>query len=67
MDLPPLVDYDTVREYRAHFERKYCRDTIYTSDGIRIYFPLISSDTYFMRAQPGTVIRICFPEHVRSV
>ncbi len=38
MDLPPLVDYKTVKEYQAHFERVYCRDKIYTIDGIRIYF-----------------------------
>jgi hypothetical protein len=38
MGLPPLLNYDTVAEYRAHYERVYCRGTILTFDGIRVYF-----------------------------
>jgi len=38
MALPPLVHYDTVAEYRAHYERIYCRGTIMTFDGIRVHF-----------------------------
>lgn len=38
MALPPLVHYETAAEYRAHFERVYCRGTILTFDGIRMYF-----------------------------
>lgn len=36
--MPPLVQYDTVAGYRAHYERTYCRGIIQTFDGIRVYF-----------------------------
>lgn len=35
---PPLVQYATPAEYRTHYERVYCRGTIHTADGIRVYF-----------------------------
>lgn len=38
MALPPLVNYATVAEYRAHYERAYCRANIQTFDGIRVFF-----------------------------
>lgn len=38
MALPPLVQYETVAEYRAHYENIYCRGIITTFDGIRVYF-----------------------------
>jgi hypothetical protein len=38
MALPPLVHYNTPAEYRQHYERHYCRGTIITADGIRVYF-----------------------------
>ena len=38
MSLPPLVHYGTVSEYRAHYERVYCRGRIFTYDGIRVFF-----------------------------
>jgi hypothetical protein len=38
MPLPPLVHYATATEYRHHFERIYCRGSIQTFDGIRVFF-----------------------------
>ena len=38
MALPPLVHYVTPQEYEAHYQRVYCQQNIFTSDGIRIYF-----------------------------
>jgi hypothetical protein len=38
MPLPPLVHYATTTEYRHHFERTYCRGSIHTYDGIRVFF-----------------------------
>ncbi len=38
MALPPLVQYATPAEYRAHYEQVYCRGNIQTFDGIRVYF-----------------------------
>jgi hypothetical protein len=38
MEIPPLLDYATVKEYKDHYERHYCRGTIVTVDGIRVYF-----------------------------
>jgi len=35
---PPLVQYETVDEYRAHYERVYCRQPITTFDGIAVRF-----------------------------
>jgi len=38
MALPPLLNLDTPRQYKQHYERHYCRGNIVTHDGIRIYF-----------------------------
>ena len=38
MSAPPLVVYDTVEDYRNHYERVYCQANIQTFDGIRVYF-----------------------------
>lgn len=38
MALPPLVHYETVAEYRRHFEKIYCRGVVQAFDGIRVYF-----------------------------
>ncbi len=38
MALSELLYFDTVEEYRLHFERVYCRGVIYTHDNIRVYF-----------------------------
>ena len=38
MSLPPLLEYDSVREYKKHYERVYQRGDIRTFDGIRVYF-----------------------------
>lgn len=38
MAYPPLVQYQTIDEYRAHYERVYCREPITTFDGIDVRF-----------------------------
>ncbi|WP_289169496.1 hypothetical protein [uncultured Pseudoalteromonas sp.] len=38
MPLPNLLDYESPREYRQHYERNFCRGVIVTADNIRIYF-----------------------------
>ena len=38
MAYPPLVQYETVDEYRVHYERVYCRQPITTFDGIAVRF-----------------------------
>lgn len=38
MPLPNLLDYESPREYRQHYERNFCRGVIVTADYIRIYF-----------------------------
>jgi hypothetical protein len=35
---PPLVQYTTEKEYRAHFERVYCRAALQCFDGIIVRF-----------------------------
>ncbi len=38
MALPPLVHYAIATEYRLHYQRNYCRGSIQTFDGIRVFF-----------------------------
>lgn len=38
MACPPLVQYGTEREYRAHFEQVYCQGPMQTFDGIMVRF-----------------------------
>ncbi len=38
MAFPRLLEYETEAEYRAHYERVYCRGTVTTFDGIVVYF-----------------------------
>lgn len=38
MTFPALVFYETSHEYKEHFKSVYCRNEIYTFDGIRVYF-----------------------------
>lgn len=38
MTVPTLLILESPREYRLHYERHYCRSTIITNDGIRVYF-----------------------------
>ena len=38
MPYPPLVYYETEAQYRAHFERVYCKRPITTFDGIKVWF-----------------------------
>lgn len=38
MPSPPLLYYATVREYKHHYDKYYCRAQIFTFDGIRVYF-----------------------------
>ena len=38
MAYPPMVQYRTVNEYRAHYERVYCRGPITTFDNIQVRF-----------------------------
>lgn len=35
---PALLVYETVADYKRHYEKHYQRGTIVTADGIRIYF-----------------------------
>lgn len=44
---PTLVHYATEAEYRLHYEANYCRATILTFDGLRVYFPKQQFDDAF--------------------
>lgn len=51
---PPLLELNGPAEYRKHYERNYCRATIYTSDGIRIYFqPQKFGHAFYKNSQGG--------------
>lgn len=36
--LPPFVAYDTLKEYKNHFEETYCKTPTLTFDGIKVFF-----------------------------
>ena len=38
MELPELVYYKTESEYFEHYKRVYCRNKVYTFDGLRVFF-----------------------------
>ena len=38
MELPELVYYETESEYFEHYKRVYCRNKVYTFDGLRVFF-----------------------------
>ncbi len=38
MAIPQLVQYETKKEYRQHYEREYCRKPLETFDGILVRF-----------------------------
>ena len=38
MHFPPLLRVATIEEYRAHYEREYCREPLLTFDGIPVWF-----------------------------
>lgn len=38
MGLPPLLVCESIGDYHAHYLKEYCRKTVKTFDGIRIYF-----------------------------
>ena len=38
--MPPLVVYNSISEYKTHFEKYYCREKITTFDDIRVYFDI---------------------------
>ena len=45
-----LVHYAAEAEYRAHYERCYCRAVIHTFDGMRVYFPKRQFDDAFFES-----------------
>jgi len=51
---PVLVYYATEAEYRAHYERCYCRAEIHTFDGLRVYFPKQQFDDAFFESADRT-------------
>lgn len=38
MPYPPLVNYNSIADYRKHFEKVYCKGPIITFDGIPVQF-----------------------------
>lgn len=38
MEFPTLLSLSSEAEYRAHFEKTFCRKALYTFDGIEVRF-----------------------------
>ncbi len=51
MPYPPLVSYQTIDEYRVHFERVYCQGPIVTFDGIPVRFRKDDFDHAFFESR----------------
>lgn len=51
MPYPPLVYYKTEKEYRAHFERVYCKKSIVTFDGIPVRFKKVDFNHAFYESR----------------
>jgi len=51
MPYPPLVQYKTKAQYRAHFERAYCEGKIVTFDGIPVRFKKQDFDHAFYESR----------------
>lgn len=49
MSSPPLLILANSAEYRKHYQRNYCQETIYTSDNIRVFFGRIKFDHAFYK------------------
>lgn len=47
---PPLIKYNSINEYRAHYVNNYCNQQIFTFDGIRVYFKQNSFDHAFFES-----------------
>ena len=47
---PRLIHYATEAEYRQHYEQHYCRATVYTFDGMRVYFSRQQFDDAFFES-----------------
>ena len=50
MQYPPLVKYETITEYRLHFNRVYCQTPIITFDGIQVRFRKNRFDHCFFKS-----------------
>ena len=44
---PALVKYDSEHDYRQHYQHYYCNASVYTFDGLRVYFPRRQFDHAF--------------------
>jgi len=51
---PPLVFYQTSAEYRAHYQRVYCQEQIFTADGVRVFFgPRRFDHAFYKSSRPN--------------
>jgi len=50
MAFPPLVHYQTIDEYRTHYENTYCKQSIQTADRIPVFFHRSKFDHAFFES-----------------
>jgi hypothetical protein len=62
---PPLVNYNTVQEYRTHYEANYCQRPIVTFDGIKVFFARIKFEHAFYESSDRRGSNDVF-SHVRA-
>lgn len=62
LEYPPLVYYGTEAEYRLHYERIYCKETITTFDGINVRFRKERFDHCFYESKGRNRVKDLFSE-----
>lgn len=60
MPYPPLVHYETVQEYRLHFERVYCAAPLSCFDGIAVRFQKKDFDHCFFESSKRDGVKDSF-------
>ncbi len=60
MTYPPFVFYQTVDEYKAHYEKVYCKGPITTFDGIMVRFRKDRFEHCFSESTKRNKVKDCF-------
>lgn len=59
---PSLISYQSENDYRQHYLREYCRQQVFTADGIRVYFKPDRFNHAFYESNPGSGRKESFSE-----
>ncbi|MCK5607442.1 hypothetical protein KAR91_36495 [Candidatus Pacearchaeota archaeon] len=60
MCTPPLVKYSSVKDYRKHYKRIYCKTPLVTFDNITVWFPKSLFNHAFSESSRRNKTKDCF-------